>query len=144
VAKLSITRLRVDLSGDQFLAQRPAAKAGPIEQVSGGIATDFNAVRRQPPRQLQWLEVRPAHALIGRTAGAMHLENLLQRQLQQRFSLGERRSTTAGPAHSPGVSARALLVLRILVAHPLQFTYPGVDRTSTHAQYPCNRQATPP
>jgi hypothetical protein len=137
VAKLSITLMRVDLSGDQFPAQRPAAKAGPIEQVGGGIATDFNAVLEQALSQLQWFEIRPTHALIGRAAGAVHFENLLQNRLQQRFALGNRRSTTAGPAHSLGVSARALRVLRIVVAHLLQLAYPGVDRTSTHAQHPC-------
>ena len=138
MTKLSITRLRVDLSGDQFFTQCPATKAGLIKQSGGGIATDFNAALKQALRQLHWLEVCPAHALIGRTASAVYIENLLQSRLQQRLALGDRRSTSAGPARSLGVSAGALRVLRIVVAHLLQLAYPRVDRTATHAQHPCN------
>jgi hypothetical protein len=73
IANLSITLVRVGVSGAQFLTQRAAAKAGLIEQGGGGIATDVNAVLQQPLRQPQRLEVGPAHTLTGPTAGALSL-----------------------------------------------------------------------
>ncbi len=111
VAELLVTLPGVDAAGDQFLAQRPAAKAGAIQQLSRRIAAAFKAALEQFLLQLQRFQVVPAHTLIGGTAGTVGIEYIVQRRRQQRLAFGDRRPTAAGPSHPLGVAARALRMI---------------------------------
>ena len=85
--------------------------------------------------QLQRFEIGPAHPLVGRTAGTVGLEHLVQGRLQLRFALGDRLTAAAGAAHPLGIAARALRMVRVVLAPLLQLANPGVDRASTHPQH---------
>ena len=136
MAKLLVTRLGINLAGDQLLAQGPSPKAGLCQQSRRRVATDRHAQDHQFLGQLHGLQIGPTHPRIGRTPRTVGLQHLAERLAQDRFVFIERRSTAAGTPDARGAPTRALRMIGVAVAHLFQLANPGIERAPTHPQHP--------
>jgi hypothetical protein len=133
VTKLLVALRWIDRAGDQLLAEGAAPIAGPLQERRGGVAADGKATREQLLRQLQGLEIRPAHGRIGGAAGAVGFQNLLHRLLQPRLAFA-RLGAAATAADALGIAARAARVVGVVLAHVLQLADAGVEGAAAHPQ----------
>jgi hypothetical protein len=135
VAELLVALLWIDVTGDELLAQGPAAIAGPLQELRGGVAADLKAAPQQRASQLHRLEIGPHDARIGGAAGAVRLENVVEGVLQTRLALGHLRSPAARAADAPGVAAGPTGRRAAVLVHRIELANPGVDRAPAHPQH---------
>jgi hypothetical protein len=106
----------------------------PLQELGGGVAADFKATHEQLLRQLQGLEIGPAHGLIGGAAGAMGLQNLVHRLLQPRLACAGLGAAAPAAADALGAATGTVRVVGVVVAHRRQLADAGVDGTAAHPQ----------
>jgi len=135
-AELLVALVRIHMTGDKFLAQGAAAIAGLLKEFRRCVAADFVATAHQFPSQLHRLEVGPANARIGGTAGAVCLEDFLEAALQARLTTGGLWPPAARSADALGAAAGTMRMIMIVVAHRVQLVNPGIDGSPAHAQHP--------
>jgi hypothetical protein len=136
VAKLLVALLRVDMAGDQRLAQGTTTKTRSLQERRGRVAADLVATMEQFVRHSHRFQMRPTDAFVGGTAGAVHFENLFEHLLQSRLALRYLRSASPGSSDTFLIATGTARMVGVVVAHRLQFANPGVDRSPAHAQDP--------
>jgi hypothetical protein len=136
VAELAIARERIDVAGDELLAQRAASIPGLLQQPRGRVAADFKAAPHQLRGQLHRLEVCPYHVRIGRTAGAVRLQDACAGRAQAGLARACLGPPAAAPTHALRVATWARRRATVARVHCLQLAYACVERASAHAQHP--------
>jgi len=75
--KLLVALPRINVPGDELLAQGAATIAGPLQELRGGVAADLKAALEKLLYKLQRLEICPTHGLIRGAVVAVGFENLM-------------------------------------------------------------------
>jgi len=101
-AELLVALVWVDVAGDELFARRTATITSPIQKGRCRITPHLIAALEQLLGQLHRLEIRPAHALIGGTAGTMRLQNDLHGLLQACLRFGCLAAASSEPADATG------------------------------------------